>query len=316
MAEAFFLVGDVGGTKTDLAMVSASGDIVHRWRGPTPRGLSAEGWVDWLARVLLHLQERKGDSALPPISPTATEIRGVVLGVPCTVEANGQRIDTCPNLRALDGLDLGQRLTERLGLPVWVQRDVTLTAFGEMAFGAAQGVRDFLLVAVGTGIGVATVLDGRIYTGSLGGASEWGHMVTDPAGPLCPCGRRGCWEKMASGSALQELLQKADMRGQEMQAADFLARVVRGEPNAMGLWEVYRERLVTGLVNLVNGFNPAGIVLAGGVGEALAPVTPQLEQQIRSLARPLAGRGVWLRITALPGRGTLLGGAFYGSQQL
>ena len=97
---------------------------------------------------------------------------------------------------------VGDELDGRLGLPIRVDNDATCATWGEHLAGAARGVDDVVLVTLGTGIGAGIIADGELVRGAHGFGGEAGHMVVDPHGPPCPCGRRGCWERFASGSGL------------------------------------------------------------------------------------------------------------------
>ena len=94
-----------------------------------------------------------------------------------------------------------------------VENDANLAALAEHRLGAARGHRHVVMVTLGTGIGGGIVADGRVQVGGTGFAGEIGHMVVDPAGPACPCGRRGCWERFASGAGLGVLAREAALAG-------------------------------------------------------------------------------------------------------
>ncbi len=117
-----------------------------------------------------------------------------------------------PNLPDVVDIALGARLTDRLERRVCVDNDATCATIAEFACGAGVGHDDGLLLTIGTGIGGGLVVDGRVRHGAHGFAGEPGHMLIDPSGPLCPCGRRGCWERYASGSGLGRLGRDACFR--------------------------------------------------------------------------------------------------------
>src|SRR5881296_1312859 len=118
-----------------------------------------------------------------------------------------------PNLPHLRHTPVRDELATRLDLPIAVDNDATCAAWGEHRAGAAQGFADALCVTLGTGIGAGIIDDSEIEHGAHGFAGEAGHMVVDPHGPVCPCGRRGCWERMASGSGLGRLARDAAEAG-------------------------------------------------------------------------------------------------------
>src|SRR5690606_18624868 len=162
------------------------------------------------------------------------------------------------------------------GITVWVENDVNAGALAEHRLGAGRGSRHLIMVAPGTGIGGGLVLDGKLYAGASGGAGEVGHMQIDPAGPPCPCGRRGCLERLASGSTLDKRAREIAQAAPDGLVAKIAARE-KEEPDARILDLAAEEGdeaaavalrqagayLGEGLANLVNIFNPEVIVIGG-----------------------------------------------------
>ncbi|MEN8234301.1 MAG: ROK family protein [Actinomycetota bacterium] len=177
----------------------------------------------------------------------------------------------------LDGTDIPLReiLEEEFDLPVVVDNDANTAAFGERAMGAARGFDNFLLVTLGTGIGGAIVVDGSIYRGESF-AGEWGHIRHDPAGRLCDCGKRGCWETVASGPALVRLAREVIQLNPDGSLAARLADTFSGEAVtaaadagdevARGLVAEVGAELGRGLANLIAIFDPELVVVGGGLG--------------------------------------------------
>ena len=137
-----------------------------------------------------------------------------------------------PNVPDVIELDVAGRLVDRLGRPVAVGNDATCAALAEWTVGAGRGVDDMVMVTLGTGIGGGVVAGGRLLVGANGFAGEFGHMVVDPNGPPCPCGRRGCWERYASGSGLAQLARTAAVGGRLRRVVEVAGgdpALVRGE---------------------------------------------------------------------------------------
>ncbi|MEN8114123.1 MAG: ROK family protein [Actinomycetota bacterium] len=177
----------------------------------------------------------------------------------------------------LDGTDIPLRemLEEEFELPVVVDSDANAAAYGEHVAGAARGFDDFLLVTLGTGIGGAIVVGGSIYRGESF-AGEWGHMRHDPAGRRCDCGKRGCWETVASGPALVRLAREVIALNPEGSLAvrlndtftgeDVTAAADAGDEVARGLVAEVGAELGRGLANLIAIFDPELVVVGGGLG--------------------------------------------------
>ena len=256
---------DLGGTKCLGLAVGPDGEVLAEHRVPTPSH-GGEPLLDAMAAVARDVAAAAGD-----------EPGSVGVGAPGLVDAAGV-LRFAPNLRSAIGLPIADGLSRRLGVPVQVDNDVTSAAFGEWTAGAAKGVDDVLLVALGTGIGGGLVVGGRLARGANGYAGEIGHMVVDPNGPPCPCGQRGCWERFASGSGLGRLAREAAEAGL---APEVVARAggqadrVRGEhvtdaaeagdEGAVAILCTFAWWLALGLANLTNVFDPARIVVGGGL---------------------------------------------------
>ncbi len=167
-------------------------------------------------------------------------------------------------------------LEEELGVPIAVDNDANVAAFGERVAGAARGFDDFLLITLGTGIGGAIVIDGSVYRGESF-AGEWGHIRHDVAGLLCDCGKRGCWETVASGPALVRLAREVmGLNPEGSLARRFGSRAITGEDVtaaadagdevARGLVAQVGSQLGLGLANLIAVFDPELVVVGGGLG--------------------------------------------------
>ncbi|MGI9053958.1 MAG: ROK family protein [Ilumatobacteraceae bacterium] len=256
---------DVGGTKCLGVVVDQDGSLISETRRRTPRGDDA--LIDALAEVAGELA-----SSVEP----GTDI-GV--GLPGLITTAGV-LRSSPNLPDVVEFDLAGRLGARLDRVVRVTNDATAAAFSEWQVGAGRGVDDLVMVTLGTGIGGGVVAGGRLVVGANGFTGEFGHMVVDPYGPPCPCGRRGCWERYASGSGLAQLARvgavggrlanvvamaggdPALVRGEHVQAA---AR--DGDAGAIAVVDEFARWVALGLVNLTNALDPAMFVLGGGLAE-------------------------------------------------
>jgi len=256
---------DLGGTKCLGLAVGPAGQVLAEHRVPTPAD-GGEPLLDVMAAVAREVATAAG-----------AEPGSVGVGAPGLVDAAGV-LRFAPNLRSAIGLPIAEGLTRRLDVPVHVDNDVTCAAYGEWTIGAAAGVSDALLVALGTGIGGGLVVGGRLAGGANSYAGEIGHMVVDPHGPPCPCGRRGCWERFASGSGLGRLGREAAEAGLAPAVVDRAGGEpdrVRGEhvtdaaqggdAGALAVLQTFSWWLALGLANLTNIFDPAVIVVGGGL---------------------------------------------------
>ncbi len=222
---------DVGGTKILGLVVDGAGAVLAEAKVPTPRLLPPESTAgaggDAVVEAIAVVAERLLATVAGRLDVDIVAAAGV--GVPGLVDETGT-LRFAPNLPGGEGLDVGRRLSQRLsGLRVVVDNDATCAVIGEWVYGAATGATDAVVVTLGTGIG-----GGLVVRGALGFAGEIGHMVVDPSGPACPCGKRGCWERFASGSGLGRLAREAAHAGR----LDEVLRGAGGDPEA-----IYRQFL-------------------------------------------------------------------------
>lgn len=250
---------DVGGTKCLAVVLDDDGHVVGEWRRPTPHG--APAIIDTLAALVADIGG----------------VDSLGVGVPGLVTRNGV-LRAAPNLVGIADFAVGALLSERLGLDVAVDNDATCAAVAEWQVGAGRGCSDVVMVTLGTGIGGGVVAGGRLVRGVNGFAGEIGHMVVDPDGPPCPCGRRGCWERYASGSGLAALARAAAVGGrlervvelsggdpEAVRGEDVRAAAEEGEPAALAVIDDFARWVAIGLVSLTNALDPEAFVLGGGL---------------------------------------------------
>ncbi|HLB38912.1 MAG TPA: ROK family protein [Actinomycetota bacterium] len=283
---------DIGGTKASAVRTAADGAVVARARAATP----ADDVPALLDAVL--------DVARAVLEPS---VAAIGVGAAGLVEAATGRVRYAPNI-AWREVDLVAAV-ELLGVPVVVDNDCTMAAIGEHRIGAGKGHDDLLYVGVGTGIGGGIVSGGRVQRGAHGFAGEIGHIVVEPDGVRCGCGARGCWETVASGSAISRL-------GRERLAptADgpaVVAAALRGEEVAREILAEVGTRLGTGIAGLVNVLDPELVIVGGGAAAGAGDLL--LEPARGAFAATVEGGGhrpqVPLVSAALGDEGAAIGAA-------
>lgn len=206
------------------------------------------------------------------------EVSAVGFGIPCTIDQRTGRAVWAVNLPLAD-IMFGDVMTERLGLPVFVDNDANLALLAEHRRGAAAGFTEAVMLTIGSGIGGGLLLGGRLYRGSAGAAAELGHTVIDINGPPCQgrCPNHGCIEVMASGTALaREAVRIAGERpgsglaqaladGQELVGPLVTELAYDGDSAAREVLELIGTRLGVAIASFVNTFNPQVVVIGGGV---------------------------------------------------
>lgn len=260
---------DIGGTKS-LGVLRLGDEELARREMPTPVGSRA--LIDTIVALALELED-VWTTSTSGVGGDSSPVIGV--GLPGLVTRAGV-LRAAPNLVDVVELDAKLQLERALQRSVWLDNDATCATVAEWIHGAGSGFDDLLVVTIGTGIGAGIVANGRLVRGVNGFAGELGHMFVDPDGPLCPCGRRGCWERYASGSGLALLARRAVERGA---GADLLAHsgsvdALRGEDvaelgsqgnsQARAVLDEFGRWVAVGLANMINVTDPARIVLGGG----------------------------------------------------
>jgi len=281
---------DIGGTKVLAGVVDGAGLVVERVRLNTPHRSKKPAVVeDTIVQAVGTLRE-------------TSNVAAVGIGAAGFVDGAGTRVLFAPHL-SWRNEPLKDRLEERLKVPVLVDNDANTTAWAEVRFGAGRGHRQIVCVTLGTGIGGALVVDGRVFRGGNGLAGEFGHMQVVPEGRRCECGNRGCWEQYSSGNALvREARELVDARSP---AASQLRELVDDDPDKLtgtvvteaaragdrAAIEIFVEVgrwLGTGLAGLCAAFDPELIIIGGGVSDADGLL---LDPAREALGRKLTGGG-------------------------
>src|SRR5512136_2574885 len=183
---------DLGGTQIRVALSDLEGQFLRRVACPTE---AAQGQEAVLRRLVARIQEvRQG---IPD-----KDILGVGIGSPGPVDALAGLIISPPNLPGWEEVPLRDVLEQRLSLPVRLANDANAAALGEWAFGKGRGRQNVAYVTISTGVGGGVIAEGRLLLGHRGLAAEVGHMTLQSDGPRCNCGNYGCWEALASGTAI------------------------------------------------------------------------------------------------------------------
>jgi glucokinase len=255
---------DLGGTKLLAGVIDPQLEVhdrVHR----VVTGLSEEAVTMAIVESVLELVERNPD------------VEGAAFGIPCLIDQGKGNAVMCVNLPLVD-VPFRDLMSERLGIPVFIDNDANVATLVEVQFGAARGARDVVGLTIGTGIGGGLVLNGKLYRGHAGSGAELGHMVIDKDGPHCQgnCPNNGCLEAVASGTAIgREGTEAAEQEpDSELGRAAAAGEAITGElvtQLALGGDEVSRmvigqigRLLGIGLANFANIFNPEVIVVGGG----------------------------------------------------
>lgn len=266
MTERLALTVDIGGTQSRVALIGNDAQILKRVSVPTEAG---EGYKVVIKEVRKLVSENEFD-----------RIVGIGISIAGLLKDETGMLVSSPNMPGWLNVPIKSIFADEFGVPVYVGNDATLAALGEHRYGAARGLHSFVYITVSTGIGGGLFLDGRPYIGAEGFAGEVGHMTIDPNGPVCSCGMHGCFEVMASGTAIARDAKARITSGAVSIISDMVtnlddltAEVVersarRGDVLAKDVMNQAGINLGVGLSNLIVIFDPQAIVVGGGVSKS------------------------------------------------
>jgi glucokinase len=254
---------DLGGTK--MLVGALAGTDVEWESREASTGQTEESLVELLVREVSEAHEARPGAAV------------VGLGIPATIDHDRGIAVSAVNLPLAD-LPIRDLVSERVGLPVFVDNDANVAALAEHLYGAARGAEDAVMLTIGTGIGGGLILNGEIYRGATGAGAELGHTVIDINGPPCQgnCPGRGCVETLASGTAIGREGRLAAESDPDSVLATMLAEghpidgravteaALGGDPTAIAVFDLIGTRLGVALVSFANSFEPKVIVVGGG----------------------------------------------------
>lgn len=278
---------DLGGTKIAAALVDAAGGVVSACEVRTP----AEGGP----RAVIEAMAEGARRVMTGRDPQ--EIQGVGVGSPGPLDFRSGVVLAPPNLPGWEGIPLRDDLSRALGMDVLLVNDAGAAALAESRLGAGVGVRDMVYLTLSTGIGGGVIVDGRLRQGATGSIAEVGHQVIDIHGPACACGNYGCLEAMASGRAIRRMAR--ERMGADLTAEAVAVRAGGGDRRALAILDDVYRYLGTGIVNVVQMFDPALIVVGGGLARIGRPLFDALQSAVDT--NPFRGPRA-LRVQVVPAK--------------
>lgn len=266
------LAVDVGGTKMLAAVVDSSGRVLARKKTPTPRGTTATKTLKTLTDLINETVNSKGFST--------KDFKGVGIAIPGIVVPETGQIAVTANMN-LSGMEIGQVVSEKTGLPVLFGNDANLGALGSQWMEGGKNAQNMIGIFIGTGIGGGIIINGRLLTGARQVAGEIGHVCVVEDGPVCGCGNKGCIEALASRSAMERQIRERVEAGEKTVLTKLLKgdlSVIKSSKFKQALEE--KDKLVTdvvanackqlgkAIISFQHILDPDLIVLGGGVVEA------------------------------------------------
>jgi glucokinase len=291
---------DIGGTKMAVALVSRDGDIINRSECPTE---PEKGFGQALNNVKRMLREAANSAG--------AALEGIGVACPSPLDPFTGIIGDVGTLPGWQGGNLVTELASEFGVPVAVENDADAAALAEVTWGAARGSDRFIYITISTGIGGGVIFSGKLYRGANCTHPEIGHQIIDASGPLCYCRARGCWESLASGTAMAAWVREQQPNGPELTAEQICALAEQGDVLARRAVERQGHYLGLGLANLVTLFAPDTIALGGGVMKSSRLFLPQAEQIVRDICTQVPTANTRITLASL-GSNTGIAGAAQG----
>ncbi len=283
---------DLGGTNIVVGIIDENNKIVAKASRKTLAPRAAEKIFDDMADAVKE--------AMSQIHITNDDVISVGVGTPGSVNKEEELIEFANNL-GFDNVPSYKLLRERLGITkVYFDNDANCAALGEAVAGCGKGVKDFIMITLGTGVGSGIIVNGKLVTGINYAAGEMGHTVIVYNGVQCNCGRKGCWEKYSSATALiaqtKDEMRKNynslmwDLVGNDINKVNgrtAFDAMRKGDASAQAVVNNYVAMLACGIGNIINTFQPSMVCVGGGIGNEkenlLAPVRKLLNSEVYSI---------------------------------
>ncbi len=317
----FFLGVDLGGTKILTGVFKNSLECVATAKLSTKAQRGVEKVIERIARCV--------QDAVDEADLSLKNVAGVGIGAPGAVDFDSGTVIFAPNLDGWKNIPLKKELEKALEVPVFVENDCNIAALGVHAAELKSKPKHMLGIFVGTGIGGGLILNGELFSGINHTAGEVGHMVLEINGPKCGCGNKGCFEALASRTAIFERIKEGvkdgqktaliDMLGEDLKdlrSGDIRKAIRRGDKFVDKIVEEASEYIGIATANLINIFNPEVVVLGGGVIEALQDeMMGVIVETAKDYAMPGTMKGVEIIASKLGDNAGITGGAVLARKQ-
>ncbi|MEK6674526.1 MAG: ROK family protein [Planctomycetota bacterium] len=263
---------DLGGTNLKVAAVDSTGRVLSSAQTATNPARGPE--------IVLAEMVDLSDRLLTQLNRTRAALIGVGVGAPGPLNQTAGTVVRAANLVGWNDVPIRDFLHKSLHVLVHLENDANAAAYGEFWVGDPKNRTDLVLLTLGTGVGAGIILGGQVLRGHFENAGELGHMIVNPEGPLCACGQRGCLEQYASGTSVTQRAQ-SELRGGEpstlrqilhtqgtLNASDVSRCAQQSDPLSMRIWLETCMYLALACINIQHAFNPARIILGGGLSQA------------------------------------------------
>ena len=281
-----YVVGmDIGGTNTVFGVVDSRGNVLASDSIKTQEHENIDEYVDAVCKKLIPLLQQFGG---------ADKFKGMGVGAPNGNYYKGT-IEFAPNLPWKGVIPLAAMFEDKLGIPTALTNDANAAAIGEMTYGAARGLRDFIMITLGTGVGSGIVVNGQLVYGHDGFAGELGHVIVERDGRTCGCGRKGCLETYCSATGVARTAREflvarsetsllREIPAEEIVSKDVYDAAIKGDKLAQEIFEYTGTILGRALADFIAFSSPEAIILFGGLAKSgdliMKPIQKALDENV------------------------------------
>lgn len=293
---------DLGGTNLRVAAIDTAGQMLKRVSVPADYNAGPDHVVCEIVNTIEQVRSQVDDSRL----------QGVGIGIPGFIDIEAGVVVGAANLPGFQGYPVRAHIEQELKTHIILENDANAAALGEMWMGAGRGVKDLLLITLGTGIGGGIIVDGKVLHGFLGMAGEIGHMTVFPDGNPCGCGNCGCLEKHASASAIAAMGQMMHFGNNEHEitAKRVYELALGGNDRAKLVFESVGRALGIAIANMINLFNFQLYLVSGGPLPAWDLFAPSMMAEINKRSFTSSRSGTRVERAQLGGDAGLFGAAY------
>lgn len=300
---------DIGGTTIKYGICSSAGKLIGQGAIPTPATAPKQ-------EILKKLSGLVSENLILARKKNIT-IAAIGIGTPGSVNINrGYLMGGTPNFKHWRNVSISKFLTDRFDIPVFVDNDANLMAYGEFIYGAGKKKKDVICLTLGTGIGGGVIINGEIYRGSFFAGAELGHMTINHAGKPCNCGGQGCLERYASATAVIEDYNRENPLNPVQGTKQIFRLADQGDSLARAVIDRFVSYLAAGLASITNIFNPEMIIIGGGVSEAGKPLIDRVYKACQKRAMPVSIKNVEIVGAILGNRAGILGAGAFALKRL
>lgn len=317
--ENLYIGVDIGGTSIKLGIVNDEGEIKHKWGIPTNKENNGDSIVDDVWNSI--------EQQFTCLRWNVEELRGIGVGAPGFIDSKSGIVDEAVNI-GWNHFDLAYRMKSASGLPVFIQNDANVAVLGENWKGAGEQEKNVIAITLGTGVGSGIISNGEVLSGVNGTAGEIGHMIVDPHGFPCNCGRKGCLETIASATGIvrqakEAIAQKPNSqlaercrRNNGITAKDVFELAHADDHIAENIVAYTAKVLGMELANIATIINPSKILLGGGVSQAGDILLNHVRKAFQTYALPRISDVCDINIAQLGNDAGIIGAAFLVKQEL